>query len=163
MGCRTDAADAWLYIMQMQRNAMNADESGGMEFLESMIAVMAVAVVLAAFLGMSASLAADHMSDPTEGLDPARLGGEIRDGAFVPGFEDYISGYVESRGLGGAAVTVTVPGGFCEEPERYVTGSQDGPRWSASFVSTVPCDGGRTVPVFFEVVLCGRARTGSSR
>lgn len=148
--------------MRMQRNAMNADENGGMEFLESMIAVMAVAVVLAAFLGMSASLAAEHHPDPTEGLDPARLGGEIQDGVFVPGFEDYVAGYVESRGLGGAIVDVAVPGGFCKVPERFETGAIGGPRWSASFLSVVEADNGRAVPVFLEVVLCGRAGTGSS-
>lgn len=145
----------------MHRDTMHADGSGSMDFMESMIAMMAVATVMAAFLAAAVGLAGGDASDPTGGLDPARLTGCIEDGIFVPGFGDYVEGYVESRGLSGASVSVDVPGGFCDAPAVFVYGSMDGGRWSASFVSSVEADGGRVVPVLMEVVLCGR-RTAAS-
>ena len=104
---------------------MYADDRGDMGFLESMMAVMAVILVLTAFLGLAVG-AAGIASDPTEGLDPDKITGEIVDGEFVPAFQDYLEGYLESKDLSGASVTVIVPGAFCETSEPFVIGTTDG-------------------------------------
>ena len=140
---------------------MYADDRGDMGFLESMIATMAVILVLTAFLGLAVG-AAGIASDPTEGLDPDRVTGEIVDGEFVPAFQDYIEEYLGSRGLSGASVTVTVPGRFCVTTEPFVIGSTDGAPWSRSLTSVIGCDGGREVLAVFEVVLCARTTADSS-
>lgn len=139
---------------------MNADECGGMEFLESMIAVMVVAVVLTAFLGMAASNAATDV-DPTDGLDGSMFTGSIVQGEFVPSFEAYLEGYVESRGLSGATVSISLPGGLFDEPEDVVVGSTSQRMFSDRFLGMADVDDGRRVPVVCEVVLCARTPAGS--
>lgn len=116
--------------------------------------------MLTAFLGLAAGTAVVS-SDPTEDLDPDMLTGRVEDGTFVPGYRDYIGGYVDSRGLSGASVSVSVPGGFCEVPGPTVIGTVEGEIWSRTLTSLVECDDGRVLVAVFEVVLCARA-TGAS-
>lgn len=140
---------------------MRADEKGDMGFMESMIAMMAVVLVLSAYLGLLTHSVA-QISDPTDGIEASELTGTVDDGAFVPGFEDYVRGYIDSKGLSGASVRVIVPGGFCEDPEPFVIGDISGRTTTASFSSTVDIGDGRTVMAIYEVTLCARAMTGSS-
>ena len=140
---------------------MYTDDRGDMGFMESMIATIAVILVLTSFLGLAVGVAG-HSSDPTDGLDPGSMTGRITDGEFVPGFTGYIEGYVESRGLSGASVSVSVPGGFCIPVEPFTTGSLDGDPWSRTLTSVIPCDGGREVLAIFEVIVCMRTTADSS-
>ncbi len=140
---------------------MNADDCGEIGFLESMVATMAVVLVLTAFLGLAMG-ASVVSSDPTHDLDPGMLTGEILNGEFFPGYSDYIESYVSMRGLSGATVAVTVPGGFCHAAEPLVIGSMEGDLWSRSMTSLVGCDGDRSVVAVFEVVLCVRTTADSS-
>lgn len=141
---------------------MNADERGDMGFMESMIATMAVIAVLTAFIGLAAGTAVTA-SDPTGDLDADMMTGTITREGFVPGFSEYIDRFVASRGLSGAAVVVTVPGGFCGPVEPYTVGDLTGDVWSRSIASVVGTEDGRSVLAVFEVMLCGRTTAGSWR
>lgn len=135
-------------------DSMNADCCGGMDFMESMIALMAVTVVLTAFMGMVAGISVDQI-DPGDTLDSARFTGVIENERFSPSFIDYLAGYLDSNGLSGASVSVHVPGSFCAEPEDVSIGDVEVPISSCVFMNMVPADDGRCVPGFFTVTLCG--------
>lgn len=132
---------------------MNADARGDIGFLEAMIAMMAVVTVLTAFLGV-ATHSATIVMDPTDGIDPDMMTGSISDGCFNPGFQGYLEDYADSRGLDGIAVTVLIPGGFCEEPAPVIVGSLDGSLFTRTVTSIVPMDDGRSVTAIFEVTVC---------
>lgn len=133
-----------------------------MGFMESMIAMMAVVTVLAAFIGVAAH-ATVVLTDPTEGLDAGMLTGTVEDGTFVPSYGDYVVSYAEAKGLSGISVSVTVPGGFCEVPGPLVYGTFDGDTYSRTVTSTIDAGDGRTVVAVFEVTACARTRGGSWR
>lgn len=141
---------------------MDSDIRGDMGFMESMVAMMAVVTVLAAFIGVAAH-ATVVLTDPTEGLDGEMLTGTVVDGMFVPSYEDYVVEYAESRGLSGISVSVTVPGGFCGVPEPLIHGTFDGEVHSRTVTSTVDAGDGRTIVAVFEVTACARAGTASWR
>lgn len=141
---------------------MESDDSGDMGFMEAMIATMTVVLVLMAFLGLAVG-AAGYSADPTAGLDADLMEASIVGGEFVAGFEGYIGSYVDARGLSGATVNVTVPGGFCAEVEPVVVGEMEGGTWTRYLTAVVGTDDGRSVLAVYEVVLCGRATGASSR
>lgn len=141
---------------------MHEDDGGDMGFLESIIAMMVVVTVTAAFIGVLA-YAAGVAADPTDGIDPDMVTGTIVDGEFFRGFEDYIQTYADARGLRGMSVSVTVPGGFCGQVQPYTYGSMDGGLFSRVVTSLVPDDNGRSVLAVFEVTACVRATGASSR
>lgn len=132
---------------------MRIDRSGDMGFMEAVVAFMAVTVVLTAFMGALVTTTV-VTADPTESLDPGEFSGTVESGVFVPGFEDYIRGFVDTKGLAGASVSVTVPGGFCSWSEPFIVGDVDGMLFSRSIHGTVTDDSGRTLPALYEVVLC---------
>lgn len=132
---------------------MRSDRRGDMGFMEAMVAFMAVSVVLTAFMGALATTTV-VTADPTGSLDPGEFTGTIEDGVFVPGFVEYIDGFADTRGCDGVTVSVTVPGGFCEEVEPYVRGYMDGMLFSRTMSGHVADDAGRVLPAFYEVVLC---------
>lgn len=141
---------------------MLSNDRGDFGFMEAMVAMMAVIVVLTAYLGVAASTVT-VMIDPTEGVDGTHLTGTVEDGVFVPSYGDYIESYAISRGLTGISVSVTVPGGFCEVPEPMVIGTIDGEKWSRTVTSTIDAGDGRTIVAVFEVTACARTRTASWR
>lgn len=132
---------------------MISERRGDMGFMEAMVSFMAVALVLTAFTGVLAVTEVDS-ADPTDGLDPRMFTGTIESRGFVPGFTGYIDRYVDSNGLSGASVVVTIPGDYCEEPEAFVIGSMDGMVYGRQIPGTVTDDSGRTLPAMFEVMLC---------
>lgn len=114
---------------------MDGDDAGSMDFMEGIIATMAVAIVLTAFLGLVAGTAVTG-SDPLDDMDPGELTAEIRKGEFVPLFEDYIAGYADTHGLKGISVSTEIPGGFCGKHDPVTFGdvsdptrSGDSPPW----------------------------------
>lgn len=131
---------------------MNADSIGGMEFIESMIALIAVTAVLAGFLAMVATTVPES-NDPCGDLDGPRFTGKVEDGSFVPSFTDYLASFIDSRGLSGCTVSVSIPGGFAEVDGPIEIGQNGTPISSKSFSSVIVSDDGRSFPAFFEVVL----------
>ena len=115
---------------------MRSDRRGDMGFMEAMVAFMAVTVMLTAFMGVLATTTV-VTADPTESLDPGEF-----------------TGTIESDGFRGAAVTVTVPGGFCPDIETFTVGDMDGMLYSRSIPGLVTDDSGRVLPAVYEVVLC---------
>ncbi len=141
---------------------MHADDRGDMGFMESIVAMLAVVTVAAAFIGVLA-YSAGVAADPTDGIDPGMVSGTIADGEFVPGFEDYAVTFAESRGLSGISVSVKVPGGFCAAVPAFTYGSMDGSLYTRVMTSLVPDDNGRSVLAIFEVTACARTTPGSWR
>lgn len=133
---------------------MISDERADAGFAEAMVALMAVTVVLSAFLVAVAHTSVDS-TDHVAALDMERFGGRIEDGEFMPSFTGYMGDFLDSTGASGISVSVTVPGGFCRPMEPIVLGSMDGPLDSLSAVVNVPDDHGRTVPALVEVTVCG--------
>lgn len=132
---------------------MRADCRGDAGFMEAMVAFMAVAIVLTAFMGALASTTVET-SDPTDSLDAGRFTGTMEDGVFVPGYTEYLEGFLDSRGFEGATVLVGIPGGFCGEVAPDIFGSMDGLLFSRMIQGTVTDGAGRVVPAVFEVILC---------
>lgn len=132
---------------------MRMGRGGDIGFMEATVAAMAVTLVLCSFLGVLTSVTVDP-GNPVDSLDPDEFTGTVESRVFVPGFSEYITGFVDSRGLRGATVDVTVPGGFCDPPETFSVGTMDGALFSRSIPGTVEDDMGRTLPAVFEVVLC---------
>lgn len=132
---------------------MDIGRGGDMGFMEAAVAAMAVTIVLCSFLGVLTTVSTDP-GNPTDSLDPEGFTGSVESGEFVPGFEGYVTGFVDSRGLRGATVDVVIPGGFCEPPETFTVGDMGGALFSRSIPGTVTDDLGRTLPAVFEVVLC---------
>lgn len=139
---------------------MGIDSRGDAGFMETMVAFMAVTVVLTGFMGVMAVVSVVP-EDPTESLDSDEFSGTIEEGTFVPGFMGYIEGLVWSDGLEGVSVMVDIPG-FGGESGPYVVGSLDGSLHGRTFAGTVTDGFGRSVPAVFEVMLCVRAATVSS-
>lgn len=121
--------------------------------MEAMVAFMAVMVVLAAYLGVTASLTATA-EDPTVGLDPSEFTGTVSDGVFVPSYGDYMGTFLDVSGCRGISVSARIPGGFAEVPEPMTVGVMDGALYARTLVSEVSDGSGRTVPAFFEVTVC---------
>lgn len=121
--------------------------------MEALVAFMAVAIVLTAFMGALASTTVET-SDPTESLDAGRFTGTMEDGVFVPGYTEYLEEFLDSRGFEGATVLVGIPGGFCGEVAPDIFGSMDGLLFSRMIPGTVTDGAGRVVPAVFEVILC---------
>ena len=132
---------------------MRSDRRGDMGFMEAMVAFMAVTVMLTAFMGVLATTTVVTV-DPTESLDPGEFTGTIEPDGFRSGFTEYVSAFVDTHGLRGAAVTVTVPGGFCPDIETFTVGDMDGMLYSRSIPGLVTDDSGRVLPAVYEVVLC---------
>lgn len=131
---------------------MRLDRKGDMGFMEAMVAFMAVTIVLTGYMGVLATTTVDS-SDPAGMLDPDRFTGSLEDGVFVPGFTEYLEGFVWSNGYEGASVVVTVPG-FCEESGPYLVGTLDGSLFGRTIAGVVSDGYGRTVPAVYEVVVC---------
>ena len=140
---------------------MDADSRGDFGFYESMVAMMAVTMVLAAFLAVAIG-SISVSADPTEGIDGSMLTGTVEDGVFVPGYEEYVASYMESRGLSGISVSVQIAK-FCDEAPLVSYGTFDGETWSRTFTSLVGDEEGRTLVAIFEVTACARATGVSSR
>lgn len=132
---------------------MRSDRRGDMGFMEAMVAFMAVTVMLTAFMGVLATTTV-VTADPTESLDPGEFTGTIESNGFRSGCTEYVSVFVDIHGLRGAAVTVTVPGGFCPDIETFTVGYMDGMLYSRSIPGLVTDDSGRVLPAVYEVVLC---------
>lgn len=132
---------------------MDIGRGGGMGFMEATVAAMAVTLVLCSFLGVLTTISVDP-GNPADSLDPEGFSATIESGALVPGFGNYITGFVDSRGLRGATVDVVVPGSFNEPSEVFSVGDMHGALFSRSIPGTVTDDMGRTLPAVYEVVLC---------
>ena len=132
---------------------MRSDRRGDMGFMEAMVAFMAVTVMLTAFMGVLATTMV-VTADPTESLDPGEFTGTIEPDGFSSGFTEYVSVFVDTHGLRGAAVTVTVLGGFCPDTGTFTVGDMDGMLYSRSIPGLVTDDSGRVLPAVYEVVLC---------
>ena len=128
------------------------DRRGGMGFVEAMLAVMAVTVVLMMYMS-SVATAVLMEADPVSDLDPEQMTAEVVDRRIEVGFEDYLEGFVSEHGINGAAVMVTVPGGFADGPYSTVLGTSAGEVHSRTFSGNIPADHGRTVSAVFEVTL----------
>ena len=96
---------------------MRMDSSGDAGFMEAMVAFMVVTIVLTGFMGALATTTVTT-ADPTGSLDPDRFQGTLEDGTFVPGFMDYIEGFMWSQGC--ALYTRSVPGTVTDEFGREV-------------------------------------------
>lgn len=131
---------------------MDVGRGGDMGFMEATVAAMAVTLVLCSFLVVMTTVSIEP-GNPADSLDPGAFGGSVMSDEIIPGFMEYITSFVDSRGLSGATVDVVVPGGFCE-PGRFTVGSMDGPLFSRTIPGTVIDDMGRTLPAVFEVVVC---------
>lgn len=132
---------------------MDGDDAGSMDFMEGMIATMAVAIVLTAFLGLMAGTAVTG-SDPLDDIDPSELTAEIREGEFVPLFGDYIAGYADTHGLRGISISTEVPGGFCGEHDPVTFGDVSDPTEVRRFSTVVETDDGRRIVAVHEVAVC---------
>lgn len=132
---------------------MYGSDAGSMDFMEGIVATMAVAVVLTAFLGLVAGMEVDGPG-PLDGIDPGELTGEISGGTYRPFFEEYIAGYADSHGLGWVSVSVSVPGGFCDRPEAVSFGEAADPTDVRRFLAMVGTDDGRRVISIVEVSAC---------
>ena len=132
---------------------MRSDRRGEAGFMEAMVAFMAVTVVLAAYLGMLASVAVED-ADPTRSLEEDRFTGFIDGGVFTPAYVDYLRDFLDISGCGGVSVSVTVPGGLCGPVEPLTLGSMDGSLHTRQIISTVGDDAGRELPAVFEVTVC---------
>lgn len=141
---------------------MISDQRGSLDFIEGIVATMAVAAVLSAFLGLAA-WSASEASEPLDGFDPGMLQGTISEGTYVPGFEEYLSEYADSRGLRGIVVRTFVPGPFCAPPEDVAVGISDSTTETRVFITTVNSDDGRCFVAVHEVSACARATADSSR
>ena len=141
---------------------MISDQRGSLDFIEGIVATMAVAAVLSAFLGL-AVWSASEASEPLDGFDPDMLQGTVSECGYVPGFEEYLSEYVDSHGLRGIVVRTLVPGPFCSQPEDVVVGTSDSITETRVFISTVDSDDGRRFVIVHEVSACARATRDSSR
>ena len=130
---------------------MRMDSSGDAGFMEAMVAFMVVTIVLTGFMGALATTTVTT-ADPTGSLDPDRFQGTLEDGTFVPGFMDYIEGFMWSQGCEGVSVMVDVPlfGGVSGP---YTVGTLDGALYTRSVPGTVTDEFGREVPAVFEVVV----------
>ena len=132
---------------------MIMDGRGDIGFMEAMIAMMAVVVVLTAYLGLAAHVASDPM-DPTDSLEEAFFTGSVESGRFVPGYVDYVESFLDTSGFSGISVSVSVPGGFCDPPDVLSKGAMDGRMSSRTFMPLVSDDSGRVFPVVLEVTVC---------
>ena len=90
--------------------------------MEAMVAFMAVAIVLTAFMGVLASTSVET-SDPTDSLDAGRFTGAIEDGVFAPGYTEYLEGFLDSRGFEGVTVLVEIPEGSAGRSPRTHSGA----------------------------------------
>lgn len=132
---------------------MRTDSKGDMGFMEAMLSAMAVITVLMAFIGSVSTMVV--VSDVSmEGFDTRMLKGEISDGVFQPFYVDYLYECRDLYGYSSVTVKVTIPGGFCEEPEPVSTGGDGGFKHTLFHTDVVHSDKGRSIPVFYEVVLC---------
>ncbi|MBR7153391.1 MAG: hypothetical protein IKD00_06605 [Candidatus Methanomethylophilaceae archaeon] len=132
---------------------MRIDSKGDMGFLEAVLSAMAVVTVLMAFIGtVSTALVASEVS--MDGFDTRMLDAEISEGVFVPYYLDYMQDCMDVHGYSSVTVSVSVPGGFCEDPGTVTVGEPGGFKRTLFHTDTVECDSGRTVPVFYEVELC---------
>lgn len=132
---------------------MDGSDAGSMDFMEGIVATMAVAVVLTAFLGLVAGMEAEGPG-PLDGIDPGELTGEISGGVYRPFFEEYIAGYADAHGLGWISVSISVPGGFCDRPEAVSFGEAADPTDVRRFSTMVGTDDGRRVISIVEVSAC---------
>lgn len=132
---------------------MDGSNAGSMDFMEGIVATMAVAVVLAAFLGLVAGTAIEG-SGPLDGIDPGELKGEIVAGEYRPLFGDYIAGYADAHGFGGISVRTEIPGDFCGTPETVSYGDASDPTDVRRFSTTVETDDGRRIVAIHEVSAC---------
>lgn len=132
---------------------MDGSDAGSMDFMEGIVATMAVAVVLTAFLGLVAGTEVE-ISDPLDGLDPGELTGEIVAGTYRPFFEEYVAEYADTHGIGWISVSVSIPGGFCDRPEAVSFGEAADPTDVRRFPTVVETDDGRRVISIVEVSAC---------
>ncbi len=120
--------------------------------MESMIAMMAVITVLSCFLGIVVNVSFEN-TDRFDDLDIDKITGEIVEGRFIPSFEGYLGTYIDTHGLSGIEVTVSVPGGFCETSITSI-GIMDEVADKRLFTSLIGDDEGRSVYALFEVRMC---------
>lgn len=132
---------------------MRMDSKGDMGFLEAVLSAMAVVTVLMAFIGsVSTMMVASEI--PMDGFDTRMLDAEISDGVFIPFYGDYMQECMDLHGFTSITVRAVVPGGFCDDPGELTIGGVGGFKHTLFHTDVIECDSGRTVPVFYEVILC---------
>ncbi len=132
---------------------MDMGRRGDMGFAEAIVAFMAVTVVLSAYIGLAVHIQ-PAATDPAEELDGKIFTGTVSEGKFVPDYLDDLPAILDSGKYRGISVSVSIAGGFCENPPPVTVGSMDGDASSMTFSSMVSDDKGRTFPAFFEVTVC---------
>ncbi len=130
------------------------DTKGDMGFMEAVLSMMAVVLALTAFFGAVMLLtASDH--GQSYRFDAGMLDGEITDGEFVPGYQDYLREYLDASGKKFVSVDAEIPGGFCGEIKKETAGTDPGRGYTSLFsAGTASDDAGRRIPVWCRVVFC---------
>lgn len=128
---------------------MRSDRRGDLGFMEAMVAMMVVTMALVMFMGVSSSMVSFH-SDPMDMFDGDSLNAKYADGKVVCDNSGTMDGFLMNSGASGVEVVVRIPG-FCDEPTKESSGTQEGNVCRRTFMSNVDGDGGRTLVAVFEV------------
>ena len=120
-----------------------------MDFMESMICMMAVVIVLGLYLSfLSVSVAADQ--DQSDLFNPDLLDVRVKDGITID--ESYLYMFLAETAYRGVSIDVFVPF-FQEEHATFSVGSLQHEHTASEFMDILEYENGRKVPVIIRTVL----------
>ncbi len=126
---------------------MRRDNAGATGFAGAMVATMVVVTVLSAYMAAAPYLL-HYEGDPLIGFDTGRLTGTVEDGAFVPGYDDYLHSYLEVHGHRGVEVRAMLVGTDAPEVVTTVGGMDGEVTWKRVSALVDRDDGGKQIVVF---------------
>ncbi|NLU45815.1 MAG: hypothetical protein GXX87_02595 [Euryarchaeota archaeon] len=131
---------------------MRIDRRGGIGFMEAAVAVMAVTVVLALYLGAFAlDVHRDNSRDIAfdEGIAASVA---VVDGELVADVDDELLAFMERNGCRGITLRCWIPGGIATDTvlSRSI-GQTDGDASGCRFIGNVGSDDGRILTAVFEM------------
>ena len=130
---------------------MHCNNRGDMGFNEAIVCMVAVSIVLMMYLAFAASTAAESY-DTLENFDADSLCTDVSGGISIS--ESYLLNYLASSDIRGISVTVLIPL-FDDGGKEFVAGDKGVQNGSRSYLSVLPYDNGRSVPVILKVITYG--------